>query len=391
MDTVTFQSAGEIDLLCLRLMGVSAKETENPLGRFGTGLKYGIATLLRTGHEIEIFRGMHRHSIGAAKREFRNRTISIVTLDGDDLGFSLELGRDWEVWQAYRELRSNAMDEGNAVIVSGALSPEPGKTTIVVRGSQIAAAHERADEIFLPTARLTRLANNNSVEVFDRPSSALYFRGVVVADLPTPSRFTYNFLYPITLTEDRTMKYPRHADFLLPRLVQDAVTTYDIAERLLLTGKNTYEYEHFDWDFRDNKIFLDLALKIKNHAHFSPRARKELRKFVEDEIATFDLNKRQQKLYNRAMSLVRQMEPGFAFSGEIIFADNLGTNVLGKAKAGKIYLSRQAFEWGPAVLAGTILEEYLHAERGFADESREMQNYLLNRLAALAELLQDDD
>ena len=42
-DTVSFKSNGLIDPLCITTIGVSVNESENPIGFFGTGLKYAIA------------------------------------------------------------------------------------------------------------------------------------------------------------------------------------------------------------------------------------------------------------------------------------------------------------------------------------------------------------
>lgn len=54
---ILFQNPGEIDLLSIASFGVSVKEGENPIGFFGTGLKYAIAVLLRTGHRITVMTG----------------------------------------------------------------------------------------------------------------------------------------------------------------------------------------------------------------------------------------------------------------------------------------------------------------------------------------------
>lgn len=51
---IYFSNPGHIELDTIRTMGVSVKEGENPIGYFGTGLKYAIATLLRTDHIISL-------------------------------------------------------------------------------------------------------------------------------------------------------------------------------------------------------------------------------------------------------------------------------------------------------------------------------------------------
>jgi len=47
---IVFGNDGGLDLQAAMTFGVSAKETNNPFGQFGTGLKYAVAILLRTGH-----------------------------------------------------------------------------------------------------------------------------------------------------------------------------------------------------------------------------------------------------------------------------------------------------------------------------------------------------
>ena len=55
--TVYFANAGLIDLDVIRVIGVSVKTGDNPIGYFGTGLKFALSTLLRTGHRVELRRG----------------------------------------------------------------------------------------------------------------------------------------------------------------------------------------------------------------------------------------------------------------------------------------------------------------------------------------------
>ena len=54
--TVYFANAGLIDLDVIRIMGVSVKTKDNPIGYFGTGLKFALSTLLRSGHKVTLLR-----------------------------------------------------------------------------------------------------------------------------------------------------------------------------------------------------------------------------------------------------------------------------------------------------------------------------------------------
>jgi len=55
--TIAFQNDGELDLRLMATFGCSVKETNNPIGFFGTGLKYALAVLLRTGHKVTVHLG----------------------------------------------------------------------------------------------------------------------------------------------------------------------------------------------------------------------------------------------------------------------------------------------------------------------------------------------
>jgi len=42
---IVFENQGEIDLIAFTPFGVNTKETDSPIGFFGTGLKYATAVL----------------------------------------------------------------------------------------------------------------------------------------------------------------------------------------------------------------------------------------------------------------------------------------------------------------------------------------------------------
>src|SRR5258706_14399226 len=75
---------------------------------------------------------------------------------------------------------------------------------------------------------------------------------------------------------------------------------------------------------------------------------------------------------------------------QIHTSDHLGEGVLGLAIDGEIWISRLAFAQGTKMLAGTIYEEWLHISRNLKDESRELQNFLLDRLMSMGEVVQGE-
>lgn len=141
---IVFENAGEIDIDAITTFGVSVKVGENPIGFFGTGLKYAIAVLLRTDHKVSIWSGDRQLRFTTERREVRMKPFDFVLMrEGDRLtpmGFTTELGKTWKPWMAYRELYCNARDEGGSVYSvanpNAATDPRRGQTQIRVEGAE---------------------------------------------------------------------------------------------------------------------------------------------------------------------------------------------------------------------------------------------------------------
>src|SRR6202012_4173077 len=57
---------------------------------------------------------------------------------------------------------------------------------------------------------------------------------------------------------------------------------------------------------------------------------------------------------------------------------------LGMCRAGEVLISHATFAMGLESLAGTLYEEYLHRHRGLKDNTRSLQNHIINALMRLA-------
>ena len=69
----------------------------------------------------------------------------------------------------------------------------------------------------------------------------------------------------------------------------------------------------------------------------------------------------------------------------IIVSGTMGASLLGLADGGKIYISKRAFHQGTKMVAGTLIEEFLHLRNGVHDETRQMQNLLIDTICSLGE------
>lgn len=223
--SVVFTTPGLIDLEAFTTFGISAKpNTTTPIGYFGTGLKYAIAVLARENLEVTLHRGTRTYHFIKEKGEHRGKPFYWISMSKKrgwfnpqtKLPFTTELGKDWDLWQAFRELQANTLDEDGFTTVLDshtiheATPFENGKTVIVVRGEKFVEEYYNRERTFLPEAETAR-SSEDKVQIFEKPSDHIYFRGIRVLDLQRPSMFTYNILSQLQLTEDRTIKYPHEA------------------------------------------------------------------------------------------------------------------------------------------------------------------------------------
>src|SRR5690606_673401 len=132
------------DIEALTTLGVSVK-SEGSIGYFGTGFKFALATLLRTGHLVTIHTPNESYRFTALTRNIRGQDFQLIQMNGVSLGFTTEFGKNWEMWMAFRELHSNTLDEG------GWTSESRGDAQVVIEiaGAAYTEAYHKRHEIFL--------------------------------------------------------------------------------------------------------------------------------------------------------------------------------------------------------------------------------------------------
>lgn len=394
---IVFQNSSEIDIRSISTFGVSVKEGESPIGFFGTGLKYAIAVLLRTGHEIVIHSGQTVFTFGLQSDSVRGKEFHFVTMaqDGAEsvpIGFTTELGKQWELWMAYREIVCNCKDEGGTV---GRLCNKPaplaGQTHVIVKGDAFDAVYEsRADYLLDDDPWLT----SGKLEVRNRPSNYLFYRGVRVMQLPRMGDYTYNITSQIELTEDRTVKESWAVTAALVR----GILQSDNAEfvRKVVTADNDSLEAHMDfhgWGTEPSMTFLQVCGDVQSDRMAKMNAT-SLKLWTESTKKAFSprevhLTKVQIMTLEKALDFCESI--GFQIRGsyEIKVAESLGEGCLGLAKDQTIFIAERGFHFGGAKqIASTLIEEYLHLRHGWGDMTRELQNFLFDKIVSLGEELQ---
>lgn len=385
MTKIYFSNPGAIDPDVIRFMGVSVKNNSNPIGYFGTGLKYAIATLLRTGHKFSITTSYIHYEFTLQMRDIRGQTFEVIHMNDEPLPFTTELGKNWTVDNAFRELYSNAMDEG------GKVSDKPlnGDTVIIVEPvgiieNSIVDSYYRRAEIFLHSEAKHHL---HGLEIHAGESQFAYYRGVQVYRLPKKTRFTYNVTSPMRLTEDRTLAnlfdFKYKLETLLPMIPDES-----FCKKLIQypEGHETHFFESildFELCADPSEEFLDAAEKAVNDMNSNASSRKTVRSRrnisnyknvqpTQDELNTIE----------SACQMIRHLNALVSIA-EIKVVEDLGANILATVEGRDIILTRRCIANGVDFTAITLYEEYVHRDLGYSDCTRGMQQHLFDKILQL--------
>jgi len=383
MNIVSFQNRGLIDMRAVRTFGVSAKGCDNPIGFFGTGMKYAIAICLRLGCKVTLYRGKERFDFATANIAVRNSDFRIVTMNDEEIGFTTDLGKTWEPWQAFREIYCNALDEGGSVI-DGYADAIDDYTTIVITGQAFYSAYLERDHIVLSAAPRWSASR---VQIHERRNAFGYYRGIRAGKLEHQCELTYNVLSNLDLTEDRTLKNV----YQFYSAIREAIITSDdetLISRFLTTASDSFEARLDLQCWTDpSETFLRTVERVGFRNCANPSALKLYKKHRRCELTpdAAPLNRVEEIQLTRAIRFCEWA--GYRMNDyPIVVTSDLEDRVWGRAYEWKNYLNRSAFMAGTKIVAGTLIEEYIHLRHGLLDESRDLQNHLLNALVSMGEL-----
>ena len=384
---VIFENKGEIDPLLITTFGVNVKENDSPIGFFGTGLKYALAILMRHGCSVVIQSGHEHMTFGKKVVTVRGKGFEFVTMNSAPLGFTTEVGKQWDLWMAYREMYCNSQDEGGTVYESEAIPvPQQGVTRVIVSGDAFVEIARRHGEYFLTSDPWIKAAR---VNIHQGESRGCYYRNVMVGKLSArPTMFTYNVNSSVDLTEDRTLKHP----FLVSHRIAAAVIESDNPAyiRACVTAADHYHESELDFDlaYKPSPTFMEVVghLMKDRIASVNKSAVELYRKNAHAKLAPdiVTLNRVERAMLEKARSFCASL--GFNINYEVCVVESLGMDILGMARDDTIYLAHRAFVTGTKCVAGTLIEEYVHLKHGYQDCTRGMQNYLLDKMVSLGEL-----
>lgn len=387
---IVFENLGETDFRAYCTFGVNVKESDNPVGFFGTGFKYAIAILLRNHHRVQLQSGAETYDFHLRKAEIRGQTFQIVCANEQELGFTSDVGKNWKMWMAYRELYCNALDEGGQVYQSHeTLTPSLGTTRVIVWGQEFEQCHHDRNAFILASRPLY---TTSACEAHLGRSKSIFYRGIRVSELEAPSFFTYNITEKTTLTEDRTLRYSWDAHTTVMEMI--ALTEdEDFLRELALQPSDSplFEFQHsFPSHLEPNQAFMDVVGPlVRDRISFIPNNFWKFYKRgqeADERPTTITLTALEEQQLARAIAFCHRRGYPVDEYG-LNFCESTGPGGLGLVLEGEIWITREAFNLGTKMLTSTLIEEYIHRHHSLDDFTRGMQEHLFNKLISLGEEL----
>lgn len=208
---VHFVTPNKISLINLTTIGDSEKrEDETKIGKFSSGQAYATALLLRDdvimdvkiiGETVEYItygtKVLSCESTGKSKQVITLNYVKDEEFKNIETAFALQLGYNWELWMALRELWSNVLDEGGYVT----------EEEITLGSGTVITLDFNEDNEFYEVWQNRHLYINESeplfkvcdeLEVFENPEGYLriYKQNILVyEDKKQPSKFAWNIKF----------------------------------------------------------------------------------------------------------------------------------------------------------------------------------------------------
>lgn len=395
---IVFANNGILDPRVITTMGVNVKpNSSSPIGYFGTGLKYAIATALREGGTITIRSGLAMYEFFTQKAEIRGKefdlvymqTIGAIGQDGQivQLPFTLELGKNWERWMVVRELYSNCMDEGGEVRVN---DDSGGWETKIDLGGFDDDWAGRGEWLLMGEP----FEKSEGLWIWPGESSFVYYHGIRVTKLDRPTKFTYDIRSSQRLSEDRTLDTWTARSVIARSMLEDIGNRGVLKAILTADGQCHFEggMEYPSWGGEPSEAFLTtIKSAFQNRRGVLNKSALDLaRRHIREELVeeSSPISEIEQEALDKALKFLKEII-GFRVEEEIVVQDSLGDHwIQGMAAGGKIYLAKASFGKGTKFLASTLLEEHLHISEGLVDESRGMQDRLFDLVISMGERLQ---
>lgn len=256
MKYLKIQNIGELDIRLIALMGGSTKTDDaSKIGQFGTGLKYAISYLVRSGIDFKLFIGENEVTFSTKDENISGKHFKEIYCNGKSMNITTHYGYQWKAWEAVREIWCNATDEGCELkkVVDGRtpLIGTAGSTTFFIQLAQpINEVLTKWETYFF---QQEPLFENDTVAIYKNTENnlKLYKNGVLIQD----SEY-YKSLFVYDLKQANLNELRQYQGYLSYDIANALLSSTKEVITTLLTAmsdiKNNALYEiALDWEYKN--------------------------------------------------------------------------------------------------------------------------------------------
>lgn len=376
---IVFTTPTAMPIEAATTMGVSVKE-DGAIGKFGTGMKYAIAGVLRLGGRISVEVESVQYEFTSVTTDIRGRDFQIVHCNGQACGFTTELGKHWEPWQLFRELASNALDEGGCWSKYDAY----GVTKITIHCREVEEAGD-TEGVFLRVGEPI-LTSSMGATVYPGPSQHYYYKGIRAGSFPYVAPVTVD-VNEGSLSEDRLLDLSK----VRSELAWAFRTATHVDQSLALAVTSQSEPGQFwvdnicHWtmgsELPDSLTqFLVERPKWIRHPAFIKALNEHLRKGGTGKWQEVEPTEKMLSLLELGEQLCRKVGVDVVPRSKVRFTADLEDRILAVTcmDTRDVWFSTKLALKGRDEFLCGYLEEAIHAMTGQADCTRELQNTLFS-------------
>lgn len=419
MNYLKISNKGKIDLLSLTLLGASSKRGDNTkIGMYGSGNKYALAYLLRNNYEVSIYSGKEEIKLSTEKVSMRDKDFNCILVNGEKTSITTEFGKDWQLWQALREIYCNALDEGGSKMefVSG-IDPNEDETHFYIKNeNEIGSFVANFDKYFASNRRiLFECPIGRVLEKKTLGPLVLYRKGIKCFETDQMSVYDYDINH-IDIDEDRMVKYSWYVNSTIWNLIYSS-TNKEVIKNILAScydskyvEYSTGEYSSPDGsnmseEFKEVLRSLKLApaslsgmlssdeygettilpLKVFKHASTVVDNNSLAQKFKVYNNAFYIevvLAPLHEATLNKAKHFFTECNYEGVFNYPIVCArfDDKSVRGFADMKEQQIVISELALESGVQSTIDVLIEEYIHLKYDVKDETRSFQDAVISEI-----------
>lgn len=425
MNFLKIRSKGKIDIEALSLLGASSKRgDETKIGQFGSGNKFAIAYFLRNNYEVVIYSGLEEIKLTTVEKTFRDKTFKVICFNGKESSITTEFGKDWELWQAIREIYCNAIDEGeHSLEYVNKIEPLEDYTTFYIKNkAEITNFVANFDDYFDENKEvLFECEYGKILSKGEKSKLNLYRKGIRCMETDKDSIYDYD-ISSISIDENRLVKYAWQVPSYIWNLIYKC-TNKEVIKNVLFNCSEGNFIENIPSDFNSvNENFMSKEYKeVLKEITLAPRGMAGLLSIEEvasttivpslifqqakcivdnDNLANkfkvykdsfyvdLEWDSYSEATLNKAIEFFEECNYKKPLNYDIKLARFDKKDILGFAdeKNKCIVLSENCIAKGVQSVIETIIEEYIHLQYQVFDETRGFQNAAITEIVQLLKI-----